>query len=508
MTPREVAIRAYWRGTHEAIDQGRYDEYRRELCRTDLFYLLCVVLGRADINSDWLFERCREVQADPNGHLDLWAREHYKSTLITFGKTIQDILCDPEITVGLFSFTRPNAKQFLRQIKREFEANEKLRQLFPDIVWTAPHKEAPKWSEDDGIIVKRKGNPKESTVEAWGLVDGQPTSKHFKLMVYDDVVTRESVTTPEMIDKVTAAWAESRALRTDGGVARYIGTRWHQNDTYRVILDRGAAIERRHTATDDGTESGEPVLKSREWLYEQRRDMGPFVFAAQMLLDPTADKAQGFRDEWLRYWSTTDHQEIGAGMNKYLLVDSASEKKKHSDYTAMGIIGLASDNNYYVLDLVRDRLNLRERADAVFALHRRWKPMGVAYEKYGMMADVEYIRERQARENYRFDITEVGGSMPKPDRIKRLVPIFEEGRFWLPDLLRKIDYEGNNVDLVQSFVVHEYRAFPVSAHDDMLDMFSRIFDISTLWPRAAEQKEDRYARSRYARRRYQSAWAA
>lgn len=60
--------------------------------------------------------------------------------------------------------------------------------------------------------MRRKSNPKESTVEAWGLVDGQPTGKHFKLLIYDDVVTLESVTSPEMIAKVTNAWALSLNL--------------------------------------------------------------------------------------------------------------------------------------------------------------------------------------------------------------------------------------------------------------------------------------------------------
>lgn len=77
------------------------------------------LLRRVNLNKDWLFERCREVQASPNGHLDLWAREHGKSSIITFGATIQDILKDREITVGIFSHTRPIAKTFLRQRSTE-----------------------------------------------------------------------------------------------------------------------------------------------------------------------------------------------------------------------------------------------------------------------------------------------------------------------------------------------------------------------------------------------------
>ena len=101
----------------------------RALLLGDLFFLLLVGMGRADMNRDFLFERCREVQQSPDGHLDLWAREHYKSTIITVAKTIQDVLRDPELTVGIFSHSRPIAKAFLRQIKREFEGNALLLSL-------------------------------------------------------------------------------------------------------------------------------------------------------------------------------------------------------------------------------------------------------------------------------------------------------------------------------------------------------------------------------------------
>jgi hypothetical protein len=93
----------------------------RKLALTDLYFLLSVCCRRRDLRTDFHFARCKEVQESPDGHLDLWFREAGKSSIITFGLTIQDILKDPEVTVGIFSHTRPIAKSFLSVLKREFE---------------------------------------------------------------------------------------------------------------------------------------------------------------------------------------------------------------------------------------------------------------------------------------------------------------------------------------------------------------------------------------------------
>jgi predicted phage terminase large subunit-like protein len=452
-----------------------------QACRTDLYFLLRYGLKRKDCHNRWVYERCQQVQGDPDGHLDLWAREHYKSTVITYAKTIQDILIDPEVTIGIFSHTRPIAKAFLRQIKQEFERNDTLKAWFPDVLWADPHKESPKWSEDEGIVVKRQSNPKEATVEAWGVLDGQPTSKHFAILVYDDVVTRESVSTPEMMGKTTDALALSFNLGTIEGRRRFIGTRYHFNDSYRTLIERGTAKPRIYPATDDGKVEGEPVFLTRDQLAKKRADMGPYVFACQMLQDPKADETQGFKEEWLRY-AAVDHN----GQNLAVLVDPASSKKKSSDYTSAWCLGFGADKNIYVHDMVRDRLSLTQRADLLMAWHRKWQPMAVGYEQYGMMADIEHIRDRQERENYRFDITPMGGAMPKVDRIRRLIPWFEKGRVFLHPKLMKTNYEGVPVDLTKAFINEEYLAFPVAAHDDMLDALARFLeeDLPVTWPAA------------------------
>ena len=480
---REETKQIYKEIADKAAEQGEAATTQaiRKLMQEDLFFLLVFVLGRDDVDRDWLFDRCKEVQLDPDGYLDLWAREHFKSSIITFAKTIQDVICDPEITVGIFSHTRPIAKTFLRQIKIELESNAKLKRFFPEIFWDNPKSQAPKWSEDDGLIVKRQSNPKESTIEAWGLVDGQPTGRHYRLMVYDDVVTRESVTTPEMIKKVTEAWELSRNLTSaDRGKTRYIGTRYSFNDTYREILARKAAIPRIYPGTDDGTPYGNPVLFSRELNAEKRREMGNFTYSCQILQNPRADEIHGFKRDWLKYWARVTLE----NMNKYILVDPASEKKKTSDYTAMWCIGLAPDKNYYVIDMVRDRLNLTERANLLFEWHQKYRPIDVGYEKYGMQSDIEHIEFLQEKLNYRFEVTPLAGSTGKIDRIRRLIPIFEQRRMYFPEYCVKTDYEGKSHDLVKVFIEEEYIPFPVMVHDDMLDGLSRIVDpkFTTIWP--------------------------
>lgn len=472
----------------------------REFLRTDLFFLLTVGLKRKDVVNQWLLDRCKEVEANPDGYLDLWSRGHYKSTIITFAKTIQDILSSHgdnphprwngvEITCGIFSCTRPIAKQFLAQIKREFESNVILKSAFPDILWDNPDKDAPSWSLDAGIIVKRKSNPKEATVEAHGLVDGQPTSKHFYLSIYDDVVTIENVRSPAMIEKTTDAWALSLNLGSEHGIRRYIDTRYHYNDSYAEIIRRGAAKPRIHAATIDGTIDGEPVLLSREILAQKRRDMGSYVFNSQMLQSPAADESQGFKRDWLEFHECS----TWSNMNLYILVDPANEKKKTSDYTAMTVVGLSADNNYYILEWVRDKLSLTERADVLFMLHRKYKPLNVGYERYGMQADIAHIKDLQRRVNYNFKITELGGNLSKIDRVRKLIPLFESRRIYLPVSLNRTNIEGRTDDLTQVFINEEYLNFPVSLHDDMLDSLARITDedLGIKWPKLIE-KRDRY----------------
>jgi len=201
--------------------------------------------------------------------------------------------------------------------------------------------------------------------------------------------------------------------------------------------------------------------------------MGRPVAASQLLCDPLSDDAMGFMRDWMRYYNVLQGY---SRWNFYIVVDAASEKKKSSDYTVMLVVGLGQDRNYYVVDAVRDRMNLTERTKKLFQMVRKWKPIRVGYERYGMQSDIEHIKYVQELEGYRFTIVEMSGQMPKNDRIRRLIPIFEQGRMYFPQKMLFTGYDGKVHDFVQEFINDEFTTFPISKHDDMCDCLARITD--------------------------------
>ena len=203
----------------------------------DRYFLLTGLLNRPDMMHPWRYDRCREVEAGADGYLDLWFREAGKSSIITFAGAIQEILCDPEITIGIFSNTKAISQPFLSQIKQELESNEELQKLYPDVLWEKPSKEAPSWSVDGGITVKRKSNPKEASIEAHGLIDAMPTGRHFGLQIFNDVITEKNVTNPEQIKKSAERFELADNLgKSEGSRKWYEGTRYCTIGSMRILM--------------------------------------------------------------------------------------------------------------------------------------------------------------------------------------------------------------------------------------------------------------------------------
>jgi len=488
----------------------------RELAKADRFYLLVRVFGRTDCLHPWIYRRCREVEANPDGYIDLWARDHYKSTIITFTGCIQEILRNPEITAAIFSHTKAIAEKFVNQIKLELERNTLLRAAFPDILY-ADGETPERWSVQKGLVVKRKGNPKEGTLEAWGLIDGTPIGAHFMLRIYEDVVVPASVNTPDQIMKTTEGWSMSSNLGTAEGRVWTVGTRYHFADTYQEIMDRKAAIPRIYPATHNGQKDGRPVLLSRRAWAKKKVEMLDSTLACQMLLNPLAGSQRMFNTTDLQVYEVRPRT-----LQVYLLCDPARSKKKTSANTAMVVIGIDAAGNKYLLDGYDHQMDLMERWERFSELYDKWnREPGVVgiiagYESFGARADLDYFKHRQQLEGNHFEIIELEwpeqGEVGKDDRVQRLVPDVKGHRFYLPyptdeerytrlqrsmigagyeyrvaRPIRRLDQEKRIYDVAERLRI-QMSLYPFGGRKDLIDATSRIYDAHPIAPEAVDQQ--------------------
>lgn len=317
------------------------------------------------------------------------------------------------------------------------------------------------------------------------------------LMVIDDPFgSREDADSELIRTKLWDWWKFDLIPRLKpGGRVVLINTRYHEDDIAgRILQEEGEKWEvikipmiAEEGETDPlGRAPGERLWGewfTEEMVEEAKRD--PRTWTSLYQQRPAPIGGGELKKSWVQFYDSGQFAE----MNKIMLVDPAGGRKdKRSDFTAIWVIGLGADDNVYVLDMVRDRINMAERTEIIFRLHRKWKPLQVRVERYGLMADVENLRNEQNRRNYRFPLVEVGGATKKEDRIRRLVPYFQAGRVWFPREFAYTDYSGKQQDLVQKFIEEELAVFPVGAYDDMLDALSRFAEptLDLPWPRKSD----------------------
>lgn len=326
---------------------------------------------------------------------------------------------------------------------------------------------------------------------AGGLLSGMTGNRANIIIVDDPVAGREDAESETIRRKTKEAYEDDLKTRLiPGGSTIIIQTRWHEDDLSGSILPERwdgesgfikgrddqqwfvlslpAICERK----DDplGRKIGEPLWP--EWFDTEHFDKfrsNPRTWAALFQQKPRPSEGAEFKKSWLQNYLKAPQK-----LNRYILADPSSGKsKQRGDYSSFWVVGLAADENAYVLDCVRDRLNLTERTSTLIDLHRKWKPIETRYEQYGLQADIEAIQAEQERQQYRFKITEVAGRVSKEDRIRRLIPWFERGRMYLPATLPYTLSDGKTIDLRIEFET-EYSAFPVARNDDMMDSLARL----------------------------------
>jgi len=460
----------------------------RNIIQEDLWFFVYFVMKNPLANHPFIVEACKEIESEKGDSLEVWARDHLKTTIISVGRTCQKILNDPERRIGIFSAVRPLAVKIQNLIKRLFESNF-LIACFPDILYVDPYKEAEKWTEapEGGLIVKRKGFYKEATVSSWGLVEGMPIGDHYTDMIFDDIVTQD-LQTPDIMQKVCDNFDMAENIGTRDRQLTVIGTFYRHDDPLVYIMNKTDPVTnermfklRKKTATVDGSFLGKAVFLPESSLQKKRAGK-PYFFYCQQLLNPTPRGQEKLdRDQMI----VVSRKELPTRLYKFMLIDGAGDvgrrQDRKADPWAMVVVGVEpyrDDNGasrVFILDLLIKDMDLATAQQAAVDMYcRNGRILKLGIEKVGMSTTEIHIcaalrakKKVLSVESGNLQILKPGGRS-KEFRIESAIswPL-KNGKI---HVLESVDKES------LAILGTEMEKFP-AGHDDGLDALSYAYDI-------------------------------
>lgn len=420
---------------------------------------------------------------DLNQLLMLLPRGTFKTSVITVGGPCQYFLHYSEHRILLDSETSTNTSGFLGEIKGHFEGNDDYRAVFYSVWGIMPDAnskdKSTRWHNSAVDLACRKKARKEPSIDTGG-VDTTKNSRHYDLIIFDDLHSEINTKTKEQIDKVKDHWKLAYSLLDPGRPAVVIGTRWTHTDLYQEIIDEHAGdfnIITRQARSDDGALFF-PEKLTAVFLDKQRERQGGYIFSCQYMNNPVDSDTAKFRREWFikKRWVEVD----GIPINWYLTIDPGGDGK-NSDYAAFVLSGMDYQNNLYVRYIVRGKMSNGQIVLMTFQLFRRFHPRMVVVEA---LAGAGSAIERTYKDKQK----ELGEWLPiryikqrvkdKNERIVALAPKYEFGHVFhiaeCPQL---------------SFLEDELATFPKAKYDDVSDALATVLEVATPPLRNVVQKE-------------------
>jgi len=228
----------YYENLFKGIPEEELMDVWRDLCKNDLFFLSEFVLRNKDSEgipfiTSFQGEMCSWLERTGNRKMLMAPRGHGKSTIASRNYIVFRIINDPNYTCLLVSATLDNAKKKLKAVQEIFEKNKLFKQLFPELI---PSSFGDGWTQTQMNIPRTSTDP-ESTLEVQGY-QGELTSRHYRQIIFDDVVGKENSESREQIQKVVNFYTQSlQLLKKPGGEILVVGTMWSYADLHNHIIE-------------------------------------------------------------------------------------------------------------------------------------------------------------------------------------------------------------------------------------------------------------------------------
>lgn len=220
-----------------------------------------------------------------------------------------------------------------------------------------------------------------------------------------------------------------------------------------------------------------PEKLTHEFLEQQKRTQGSYIYSNQYLNEIIPAELQTFKRDWIKYYSIIPEE-----AHNFIFIDPAISQADSADFTGIVVVAVDSEKRWYIRYARRHKITPTQLITTIFLLNREFKPQVIGIEDVAYQKSLLYFLEEEVQR--RQEHLPVKGIKPPSDKTKQmrilsLVPRFEWGRIFLNQGLNDLELE-----LMQ---------FPRGSHDDVIDALAGVEYIS--YPPVKETDEERWRRS-------------
>ena len=461
--------------------------------------------------------------------LVLLPRDHGKSAMIAY-RVVWEITKNPAIRILYISSTANLAIKQLKFIK-DILSSDIYRFYWPEMVNVEEAKRE-KWTENEISVdhpLRAKEAVRDPTIFTAGLTTSI-TGLHCDIAVLDDVVVRENAYTEDGREKTRQQYSLLSSIESTDSREWVVGTRYHPKDLYSDLTnmhvdeydDNGEinaqeplyeTLERQVEDRGDGT--GEFL-----WPRQQRKDgkwfgfdqkilakkraqyLDRIQFRAQYYNDPNDAESAVIKREYFQYYDRAHltrrdgHWTIkGKRLNVFSAVDFAFSRARRADFTAIVVVGIDSDRNYYVLDIERFKTDkISEYFDKILRLHQKWDFRKIRAEvTTGQQVIVNDLKQNYIRVHGLAlsveDFRPTRNQGNKDERIEAILqPRYHNRQMW--------HYQGGNCQILE-----EELALTNPPHDDVKDALASAIDVcvapSTMMANRNNERQAMYSHSKF-----------
>ena len=485
----------------DKLNPPEWIEQESQSAKTDLKFLCRDLLGMNDWDEchDRLME-WRYIHRDRRFKMFLMPRGFLKSSILTIGSTIQNILNDPNTRILLSSAIAENAASFLSEIKEYLTTKSTLPLLFGDF---ANYDKG--WNASEITIRQRTKPNKTPTVDTAGI-NKTLTSQHYRIIRADDLVTRETITTAEQIQKVINHIKDLLKLLDPDGIMHIIGTRWDDQDSYQWVLNELTREELGNEAFvvynmapvcdasgksiyimgDKYPATAIPIFPKKfsiPVLENLKRKLGSYEYSTNMENNPTSPTNRIFQPPF-RYWDSLPEE-----VAHIITVDPAISKRDDSCDAVVIDTAESRAGQFFAVDYTAFKGEDKHPSriiDRIVEYHLRYgTPVcgieAVGYQEVLCTLLIDELKKR----GLKMEVVPIHQNEDKARRIICMQPYWERG-----DLLLKRG-QAELEDQLEKF------RKPIVAACDILDAFAMRWQVPDEFKVFKSAKAKQWSHPRY-----------